>query len=99
MVLPRAHGNRKRVSPRCRRGGRAGLAILIAAEPERQPAGSRGTVSAMVRPLLASLVAAAALLLSAGAAGAHTGAAGPALASDPVAPAIVQPAVGLLSDV
>src|SRR5207247_1620396 len=77
------------------RGGRAGLAILSAAEPERQPAGSRGTVSAMVRPLLASLVAAAALLLSAGAAGAHTDAAGSEIATALVATPIVLPAVDL----
>ena len=49
----------------------------------------------MVRPLLASLVAAAALLLSAGAAGAHTGAAGSEIATAPVATPIVLPAVDL----
>jgi len=49
----------------------------------------------MMRPLLASLVAAAALLLSAGAAGAHTGAAGSEIATAPVATPIVLPAVDL----
>lgn len=49
----------------------------------------------MVRPLVASLVAAAALLMSAGAAGAHTGAPGAQLSAEPLAPLAVLPAVDL----
>jgi len=62
------------------------------AEPLRQTWRLRGTVSAMVRPFVASLVAAAALLLSVVAAGAHTG---PQISATPPAAPDVRPAADL----